>query len=204
MYKTMAVERLERFINDNYVQMFRVAACKVGECEAGDVVHDTYISLMKKEERGQGHFDESYGTSYEAYIYGALYGIIKGRNKMSVEITETALMTIGNEEVSTSFLDNREYIEPAYEDVFTGDSMEVCEGLLSVCAGCGTDASMLVRAVRGAETLNKSLIHKLFTPLRRAAKSNHNIMSVVEDFVTIYSTNPSEVEKCLERLGVSA
>ena len=54
-YKTQAIKRLEAFFEANYQKMYGIAVKEVGEHRAWDAVNDTYISLMRKEERGRGH-----------------------------------------------------------------------------------------------------------------------------------------------------
>lgn len=204
MYKTQAVKRLETFFETNYERMYRIAVQEVGEHSAWDVVNNTYLSLMEKEERGRGQYNESYGTKYESYIYGALYGTIKGMRKVLPEISESCLVTYNTEgELTPSYLDN----VGTYDNISdvidsTVCSMEICTEFVAVCDSCSTDVVALVRAIKQPDNLNASFLSVFFASLRKASKADCNVVTAVEEFIRIYGARPQEVDQCLMELGV--
>ncbi len=206
MYKTQAVQRLEAFFEANYQRMFGVAIKEVGENNAWDAVNNTYLSLMEKEERGRGQFNESYGSKYDSYIYGALYGTLKGMRKGSMEITESDFTSTNKDgEETNGFLEtigNYDNIDEVINS--TVGSMEICSEFVAACDSCDANVEALVRAIRQPENLSTSFLSKFFAGVRKAAKSDCTIMTAFEDFIRIYGDRPQEVDKCLVQLGVFA
>lgn len=203
-YKTQAIKRLEAFFEANYKKMYGIAVIEVGEHRAWDAVNDTYISLIEKEERGRGHYDESYGSRYDSYVYGALYGTLKGMRKASVEITETALKGMNEDgEDAPSYLETvgtYDNIDAVIQSTIS--CMDVCSDLITVCGQSNTDVVALVRAIKQPEGLSPSFISKFFASLRKAAKSDISIITTIEDFIHLYGEKPAEVNSCLVQLGV--
>lgn len=203
-YKTQAIKRLEAFFEANYKKMYGIAVIEVGEHRAWDAVNDTYISLIEKEERGRGHYDESYGSRYDSYVYGALYGTLKGMRKASVEITETALKGMNEDgEDAPSYLETvgtYDNIDAVIQSTIS--CMDVCSDLITVCGQSNTDVVALVRAIKQPEGLSPSFISKFFASLRKAAKSDISIITTIEDFIHLYGEKPVEVNSCLVQLGV--
>lgn len=203
-YKTQAVKRLESFFEANYQKMYGIALKEVGEHRAWDAVNDTYISLIEKEERGRGHYNESYGSRYDSYIYGALYGTLKGMRKVSLEITEASL--IGT---NTDGEDAPSYLETVgtYDNIeavinSTVSFMDICSDFVTACGHSNTDVVALVRAIKQPEGLSSSFLSKFFASLRKAARADVSIITTVEDFIHLYCDKPQEVDNCLAKLGV--
>lgn len=203
-YKTQAIQRLEAFFEANYQKMYGIAVQAVGEHRAWDAVNDTYISLIEKEERGRGHFNENYGSRYDSYVYGALYGTLKGMGKASVEVVESSLRGINEDgEEAPGYFDT----VGTYDDMdavlkSTLTCMDVCTDLVSVCGQSNTDIVALVRAIKQPDDLNSSFLHKFFSSLRKAARVDSSIITTIEDFIHLYSEKPAEIDVCLARLGV--
>lgn len=206
MYKTQAVKRLEAFFEANYEKLFRVAVRDVGEHLAWDAVNNTYLSLMEKEERGRGEYNESYGTSYDAYIFGALYGNLKGMRKVSPEVNEADLGGVNEEGGDKPTYFDTLGTEDDLDAVLTnmGGPMQICSEFVAACDSCDADVDALVRAIRQPENLSPKFLHRFFATLRKAAKYDGTIMSAIEDFVHLYGETPQEVNRCLVQLGVHA
>lgn len=206
MYKTQAIRRLEAFFAANYNRMYGIAVKEVGEHLAWDVVNNTYLELIDREERGRGHYNESYGSKFDTYVYSVLYSTLKALRKASMEITESDMVTYNADgEETTSYIEN----VATYDDLdgaltFVAGPMEICSEFVAACDSCDTDVEALVRAIRQPENLSSCFISKFFSSLRKAAKADCTIISAVEDFIQIYRVKPQEVNMCLLALGVQA
>ncbi|GHU93184.1 hypothetical protein FACS1894208_02170 [Clostridia bacterium] len=204
--KTKAVQRLDDFISDNYDKLQRAVSKELHGDAAREALHMTYLMLVEKEERGVGCYDPDYGTSYEAYVFGALYGVMKGLRRGSVEITESGLIASDADEGDEGIM-ARSLARTATENY--GDRLETANEtvaeLVSVCDECGMPVQAVVNAVRAADKLPKttSYLSRVFAPLRKAAQTHSGIVAVVEDFMRLYGSRPQEVETCLSELGVA-
>lgn len=208
--KTQAMQRLDDFIEINYTQMLQAATREVGADRAADVLHATYVDLAQREQRGVGCYDPEYGSTYAGYVFGALYGKLRGMRKASQEVVEADLYSGDCEDYDSSPLDrlrNRDHVE---DSAFYGDHFETAaeatDEMIAVCAECGMPIVPLVRAVRAADNLPVATdyMRQVFRPLRRAARARSGVMGIVEDFLRVYSDTPDEVEKRLSARGVMA
>lgn len=202
MHKTMAVARLEAFFEVNYSKMFGVALREVGEHDAWDVVNNTYVSLMEKEERGRGHYIESYGTSYDSYVYGNLYGTLKGMRKLPEEIADSAYSHSEDGETETVSYLGSIGITDDMSEFFAGSTAEIVRDFVEVCENCSADTVALVRAISNPADLKPSFLRTFFSTLRKAAKHDCEVVTAVEDFIRVYGVSPVEVNMCLADLGV--
>jgi len=90
------------------------------------------------------------------------------------------------------------------EKVIKEGPMEICSEFVAACDSCNADVDALVRAIRQPENLSPSFLSKFFASLRKAAKADCTIITAVEDFIRIYGDRPTEVNRCLVKLGVYA